>query len=245
MDYRRNIQDSIEYKELIGYINKQILDNNYNVSKLKKECWELWRRFNFNDDEYDLLDKRLTKLKELLDSNLRERQRQDNLLNNRISLIVAITCAILVRMIGEEEYGGPYAYNLYGTILPLIIATIGTVGLTKQYINKNPKVDMVVKESAMKDEENKRIAKEIEDIEREKKINREECKSNIQKYESRRCELYNKEKEKEEVINKKKTIVSMAATYDSINDYERMFISSLNNNRQMEKKAAKILQRGK
>ena len=247
MNYKRNIVDSKEYKELINSINVEI-------NEIDEKIVELEERKNLVEPklkEYrkiiDDLDEKIDGLDDKLYNNFRMNQRMDN------ALAVLKTGAPLSTFFAFFPFfyhlGSDSAFFASQMYVPFEVVNIvwGTAilgGSVVELLNlRKLGISEKTKKSAMKEKKNIELKKEIDKNMKLVAKNFNDYSNIREELNAINSEIIDNKKDKDNLISRRNKTIKLANNYDSINELQTIVSTSVYENNQKGKQVIKVLKR--
>ena len=228
MNYKRHMQNSKEYKELVSNLDTEIKDITENIKKLNIQKEELGNKIATNDKNLNLLELK----KEILTNKLNENIKKTQKANNTLKFFVpgALLTTILLAIPSTTNLQVLESTQLFYLASSCsFIATLTASAIS--YFNPHPNVKEKTIKEAMAQDKNIKLNREIKTTIKRSEKGLEQYRKDFQKYESINSELFLVGQEKANLLNQRNTIMSVMKNYDNTNNYQRLVNASINKKR--------------
>lgn len=246
MNYKRNIVGSEEYKKLINVINGEINEIDEKIIELEGKRKLVEPKITEYRKTIDNLDEKIDSLDDKLYNNFRLNQRIYNalaVLRTGTPLSIFFAFFPFFYQLGNDSAFASQMYMPFETA-NIVWGTAILGGSVVELLNtRKLGISEKTKKNAMKEKKNIKLKKEIDkytelvtEIFNDYSDAREELNSI-------NSEIATNTKDKEYLLLKKKKIIELATNYDSINELQRIFGTSMYVNNQNERQNIKVLKR--
>lgn len=239
MNYRRNIVDSEEYKQLINYIDKDVIKIKDIIRKLRDEDNNVLAKMFEYSEEMDSLSEKLKVLNNEIDYRCAKYEKSEKISFMALIGILGI-CALNAVGVSEDV---PLLSNVIQITGSSCIGIASGFGIFHELKNNRPYISNYELHKEMRKIGTKKLMKDAGKIRSD--LNKMVCNysSKIRERIELGDEICSKKSELDSLINKKNNIALLANNYDSINELQRMAGISMYEERQKEKQTVKVLKR--